>query len=112
MTGAGSRRKGHAFERAVAKLFREIYGEGVKRGFQTRGGGAEEPDVVGTPFHLECKVGKKHSPRAALAQAIRDAKPGMIPVAIVKDDRKEPFVCLRLDDFLELARENHELSMR
>ena len=112
MTGAGVRRKGHNFERWVARQLREIFGAQVKRGIQTREGGSEAGDVVGTPFHIECKVGKKHSPRAALAQSTQDASPGLIPIAVIKDDRKPPFVVMSFEDFLDLARENAELSRR
>jgi len=106
MGGAASRRKGHTWERAVAAKFREVMpGAEIKRGFQTRGGGAEEADVEMPYFHVECKVGKLPNPRAALAQAVRDRQPGKMPIAVVKDDRKPPFVVLHLDDFLDLIGE-------
>lgn len=101
--GKLSRRKGHAFEREIAAELREM-GFNAKRGLsQARGGGAEEADVVGLPgFHLECKRGKKPNPRAALSQAIEDAKPGETPVAVVRDDRSDAFVVLRWEDFLRM----------
>ena len=63
------------------------------------------PDVDAPPFHVEAKRGKKPNPRAAVAQAVADAAPGRIPVAVLRDDRAEPFVVLLLEDFLELVRE-------
>lgn len=101
--GKLSRRKGHAFEREIAAELREM-GFNAKRGLsQARGGGAEEADVVGLPgFHLECKRGKKPNPRAALSQAIEDAKPGETPVAVVRDDRSDAFVVLRWEDFIRM----------
>ena len=106
MGGASSRRKGHSFERKVAQRMREAMpGVEIKRGLQSRGGGAEEADVEMPFLHVECKIGKRPSPRAALSQAVRDAKPGKIPIAVVQDDRQEPFVVLRLDDFLDALNE-------
>ena len=106
MGGKASRRKGHDFERATAIRFREVMpGAEIKRGLQSRGGGAEEADVVCPYFHVECKVGKLPNPRAALAQAIRDAKVGMTPIAVVRDDRQAAFVVMQFDDFLDFIKE-------
>ena len=66
MGGKASRTKGHTFERWVAAEMRKIMpGESIKRGLQSRGGGAEEADVEMPYFHIECKVGKLPNPRAA-----------------------------------------------
>ena len=102
LSGRGCRIKGHAFERAVAKIFREIYGEEVRRGYQTRSG-AEAPDVDGTPFWIECKRGKRTNPKAALRQAL-EAKDERPPIAICKDDRQDIVVMLLLDDFLDILK--------
>ncbi len=108
MGGKASRRKGHDFERDIANRLREVMpGADIKRGLQSRGGGAEEADVVCPYFHVECKVGKLPNPRAALAQAVRDAKPGKVPVAIVKDDRQPPFVVMQLDEWLDFVKLVH-----
>ncbi len=114
---ASQRRKGAQWERDLAKLFAEAMpGGDVKRGIgQSRGGGAEVPDVVCPAFHVEAKVGKLPNPRAALAQAERDvesAESKLWPVAVVKDDRKAPFVTMRLDDFLDLVGEWWEMRQR
>jgi hypothetical protein len=106
LTGAGSRRKGAAWERALARRLRDALGDpDIKRGFQSRDG-TDAPDVDLTGWWIEAKVGRKPNPRAALAQAIAAAPPGRKPVAIVKDDRKEPIVILRLDDFITLIAPN------
>ena len=96
--GSSQRRKGHNFERAVAILFRNHF-KNARRGLQY-GDGSNAPDVDGTPFWIECKVGKKPNPRAALEQATEASNGTRPPVAVVKDDRKEPFVVIKLDDFL------------
>lgn len=102
--GASQRRKGHDWERAVAQRFRETMpGAHVKRGLQSRAGN-DAPDVVVPFFHVECKVGSSFAPEAALAQAEQAcADPTLWPIAVVKRDFKDPFVCMRLDDFLELV---------
>lgn len=103
---AMQRRKGHRFERELARWFRAALGVAAKRGWQSRGGGKEEPDVTGVPkMHIEAKRGKKPSPRKALAQAIADAAPGRWPVAIIRDDRAEAFVVMRLGDWTDLVAE-------
>lgn len=104
--GAMQRRKGATFERALVHRFREAMpGADVKRGLQFRGGGAEVPDVDCPVFHVEAKHGKKPVVRAALQQAQADAVKGKIPIAVIKDNRQEPFVVLGLEDFLDFVKE-------
>lgn len=110
--GASQRRKGHNWEREVARRFREALGYSdreVKRGLsQPRGGTAEEPDVVlpdGLPWWVEAKVGARVNPVGALDQAragIAAAESVKRPLAVCKPDRGIPFVALELDDFLRL----------
>ena len=102
--GMRSRRKGAGFERALVHRFRaELPGLVIRRGAQARGG-SEAPDVDVPGLWVEAKHGQKVNLRAALAQAIRDAGTGRMPVAVCKDDRSEPVVVIRLDDFLALWR--------
>lgn len=110
--GASQRRKGHAWEREVARRFRETFGldeKAVKRGLsQPRGGTGEEPDVVLPPelgWWIECKVGARVNPIGALEQAragIAEAKSSARPLAVCKPDRRTPVVTLDLDAFLAL----------
>lgn len=100
------RRKGHNFEREMARHFRGIFGDDrVRRGLQYRDG-AECADVI-TPFlWVECKRGKQTNPRAALAQAVEaSVGQGYYPVAVCKDDWAEPFVVMQLEDFSDLVRQ-------
>ncbi len=111
---AMQRRKGKVFERWFARTLRERYGDpakedgGVRRGIQSRGGGAEAADVVcdALPkFHFELSHGRNPSVRAKLVQAETDIfarGDGRIAVAIVKFDRDEPIAAMRLSEFLEL----------
>lgn len=109
--GKLSRRKGQTFERWFAKYLRERLGVDAKRGFQSRGGGKEQADVVGVPgIHFELKHGICPNPRAALNQAEEDSELGSIPVAVIKDNRCAPFVVMRLDGFMEFLSAWHELE--
>jgi hypothetical protein len=106
MSGAGSRRKGHDFERAMVLRFAEVFGaDRVRRGLQFRDG-AECADVVAPALWIECKRGKRTNPRAALAQA-KEASlgKGVWPVAVCKDDQEDAVVTIALEDFLDLLRE-------
>ena len=99
------RRKGATWERDVARLFREAMpGTDPHRGSQCRDGG-DAPDVVGVPmFWIEAKHRAAISPEAALRQAQAECKdPTLWPVAVVKRNRSEPFVCMDLEDFLEIV---------
>ena len=112
MTGAGARKKGHDFEREMVRTLREVFtGADVHRGLQYRDG-AEAPDVVCPVFHVECKRGRRTSPKVALKQAIGDCSSGKIPIAICKDDRCDPTVTIGLEDFLEFLREWWTVSQR
>ena len=105
MSGAHSRRKGARFERDMVHRFREVMpGAEIRRGLQCRSGN-EVADVDCPVFWPELKRGKKPNVRAALRQALAAAPKGRVPVAVIRDDRQEPFVALELDDFLELIRE-------
>jgi hypothetical protein len=104
--GARSRHKGAVWERELVHIFSEVFGaENVRRGLQYRDG-AECPDVIAPGLWVEAKVGKLTNPRAAIRQAVdASAGKGLWPVAVSKDDRTEPLVTMRLDDFVDLLRE-------
>lgn len=105
MSGASSRRKGHDFERALVRRFREVMpGAEVRRGLQCRGG-EEVADVDCPVFWVEAKRGKKPVVRAALKQAIETAPKGRIPLAVIRDDRAPAFAVILLDDLLDFISE-------
>ena len=102
MTGKGCRQKGFAFERKVAKLLEEIYGEKVRRGIQSQHHKNETPpDVDFTPFYIECKKMKRPNVKAALLQAEKNTD-GRPCLAITCEDRQPAIASMRLDDFLKI----------
>lgn len=103
MNGRSCRRKGHDFERLIARKLRPVFpGYDVRRGFQSRSGG-EAPDVDVPCFWVECKREIKTNPKAALAQAVRDSEgKGNMPVAICKDDGGPITVTMLFEDFVEV----------
>lgn len=105
MSGARSRRKGSAFERALVHRFREAMPNAtVRRGLQSRSGD-EVPDVELPCFWLEAKHHHRTNIRAAMRQAMAACPPDRWPVAVCKDDHASPLVTMQLEDFLELIRE-------
>ena len=101
------RNKGHNWEREVAARFRRIFGDRVKRGWQTRQGN-DAPDVDGTPFWVECKVGACPNIYAAMDQAdaaLSKAGDVRAPLAVIKRDRRFPLAVMYLGDFLDLVQE-------
>ena len=100
------REKGKRWERDVATRFREAMpGAEIKRGWQARSG-SDAADVECPHFWIECKVGKRPPVVRALVQAEEACGDGpLVPIAVVKQDRQEPTVTLRLADFLDFVRE-------
>lgn len=106
--GRMQRCKGARWEREVASALREIFGEQVCRGWQTRDG-ADDPDVKRVPRQW---VEAKHHHRVNIAAAMRQAteessKAGgnLWPVVYSKSDRDVPLVTMRMSDFLVLLKE-------
>lgn len=90
--GASQRRKGHDFERLVARMLRDA-GFPCRRGRQ--GEGPVEPDIVldppgrlgGITPWIECGHGARMDVESKYMQAVRQSRVGMTPVAIVRRDR-------------------------
>ena len=104
--GKAQRAKGYRFERAVVNDLKDIYGEQVRRGWQSRFG-SDAPDVEGTPYWIECKHHKRVSIKQALKQATEDSeksKEPRTPLAICKDDGKDAIAVMYWSDLVELLR--------
>lgn len=98
--GKRSRDKGAAFERAVANVLALVF-PGAKRGLVQSRSAKEAPDVIGTPWWVECKVGAKPNILGAFGQA-KEASDGRPVLVVVKVDRHEPLVTMTLAEFVKL----------
>jgi hypothetical protein len=101
--GASQRAKGKRGELAARDLLRRLWPEASRGLSQSRGGGAEECDVTGCPYHVEVGVGATVSPVAKMAQAQRDCGE-RTPLVLTKRDRSEWLVTLTWAEFERLAR--------
>lgn len=113
---ARSRTKGAKGEREAAERLRELYPAADRAPMQSRGAKRDGCEVVGTPWHVEVKYTARPadaSPRAAMAQALRDTKgnPPLVMTRIVnRSVRNEPWlVSMQWDDFAEVIAELHAL---
>jgi hypothetical protein len=99
-----SRDKGARYERELAGKFRE-YGYDARRGQQYSGANGDA-DVVGLPgLHIEAKRREKMQLYDWMAQSVRDARPGELPVVMHRASHCETLVTLRLPDFMQLYSE-------
>lgn len=102
---AYQRRKGKTWEQDVARRFREVVPESRRTGYHqvAREGSGIACDVSAAPFRIECKAGARPPILRALEQARQGCPEGWYPIAVCKQDRREPTVTISLDDFLELV---------
>lgn len=100
-----SKRKGKTGELEFSRLCRE-QGYDCRRTAQYCGNTGDAADVVGLPgIHVEVKRVERLNVREAMGQAIRDARPGEIPVVAHRRDRHPWLVTMRLEDWFALYRE-------
>ena len=104
-----SYRKGAEYEREIARALR-AHGLKARRGQQYSGANGD-PDVVCedlAEFHLELKRrGARFSAAElydAMAQAVRDARPGTMPVVLHRVDNEQTLATMRLDDWIKMAK--------
>ena len=104
MAKINSRAKGQRGERAICKILVARGYTRAKRGIQTRGGGAEVPDVVnGIPgYHLEVKWQETLHMDKWSAQAENDAPEDQVPAVVYRRSRQPWRISLKFDDFLDL----------
>lgn len=98
---ASQRRKGASWERDLANRWREKLYPDARRGIGQARSGGEVCDVESTPWWCELKVGQRPDILGAMRQAVK-ATDGRPPLVVVKRDREEPLVCMRLEDFEKL----------
>lgn len=107
--GKSQRVKGHAFERYVAKLFRPIFPQ-ARRGRQVWVT-VTCPDVDGTPYWIECKVGQFPNPVKAWEQALSDQKKAgdtREPLVVVKKDHGQVLVMMSFNEFYKRFSESED----
>lgn len=108
--GKTNQAKSKAFERKIAIAFRVVCPK-AKRSFGQAREGNEIPDIVGTPFWLECGTGSTISIQGKLKQALSDAATtpnsdyrDRPPVVVVHNPRTHVVsVTMTIDDFLALV---------
>ena len=107
---ARSRRKGVAFERSIARRFREIGIDAERNLEEVRHGNSG--DIVlpaSVPLTVQVKCGARPNPYQALREAREAAEPTKrFVVAIVHMDGVGPrkaveMACMPLDDFFEIV---------
>lgn len=108
---AMQRNKGKAFEQAIARDLREIFGAEVRRGWQAREG-SDDPDIICPMIAPECKHQIRPNIPAALEQALRATPPDKYAVAVTKANRSEPLATMRWADFLDLVQTCWQLMRR
>ena len=96
-----SRNKGKRGELEAAHLLRE-YGYGARRGQQFSGANGDA-DVVGLPgIHIEVKRVEKLNISEAMAQSMRDAKTGELPIVLHRKNRQEWLVTMPFTLWMEM----------
>lgn len=110
MQPSGMRRKGHSFERRIAREYRTVFNppERVRRGRQTHR--ADEPDVVVdyAPLWTECGHGAVMNPLTKLKQAEKEARvagkynSNWSIVAVTRRNRAAIRVTMRLETLMRL----------
>ena len=111
--GRGSKNKGAAGERELARVLNELLGLDSIRGRQFCGS-AGNPDVIlqkvkdderlDVPgLHVECKRVERLNLYEALKQSESDAKEGEIPVVCHRRNRDTWIISFRLDKLKELG---------
>lgn len=112
MSGSKSRDKGARFERLIVTLLKACFPD-AHRGQQAHN--PRHADVEGTPFRIEAKHYAKLTYKIALDALAQAEENGerfadeRIPVAVVKEDGKNPMVLLSLRRFIQMV-EKHFYS--
>lgn len=109
--GRQNRARGQAFERLVAKELAKVWPEARRNLSQVRTAKREGGDILGVPYHVECKSGKANL-STAWDQASSDNLVGLPTVVVYRSGRRlmvhllaqvNERICMasvRLDDWL------------
>jgi hypothetical protein len=100
-----SRDKGCRGEREFSRVCRDEGYDGARRGQQYCGLN-NDADVTGLPgIHIEVKRVNRLQLSDAMAQSIRDAKQGEIPIVAHRKDREKWLITMRAEDWFIIFRE-------
>lgn len=100
-----SKRKGKNGELEFSRLCRE-HGYDCRRTAQYCGNTGDAADVTGLPgIHVEVKRVERLNVSEAMGQAIRDARPGELPIVAHRRSHEPWLATMRLEDWFELYRE-------
>ena len=104
MSGRGSRRKGHDFERYVARMLRQIDPSARTARQVAPLEDCQGRDIVTRlPISIQCKSGMRVNALAAFQEARVAARPGETPIAVVHYTQcRLKLAVLPLDRLMEL----------
>lgn len=103
--GKSEREKGKRGEREWARVCRD-HGYDCRRTSQYCGQTGDAADVVGIPgIHQEVKRVERLNVPEAMAQAARDAKPGLLPIVAHRRNEWPWLVTMFAEDWFEIFRE-------
>jgi len=99
--GALSRTKGHSYERAIAKAFRDHGFPEAGRHLEYQTDEANGVDLKNTgPYLVQCKRGRAYAPITAIEEISGEG----VPLLVTKADNKPDMVVMPLAEFLRLVR--------
>lgn len=95
------RQKGHAFERFIAKVFRDLGYDKAHRQLEFQINNAHGIDLAETGrYAIQCKKTKKYVPMNTIQEV--KCSDDQVPVLIAAGDNQEPLVTIPLWAFMEL----------
>ena len=102
-----SKQKGSRAERLLAQILREHGYENARRSAQYCGNTGDAADIVDAipGLHIECKWQEQLRLWSWYEQSQHDANDGEIPTVIFRQNRKPWMVCVSLEDFLKILKE-------
>ena len=103
-----SRRKGHGFEREIAKMLRFVFPK-ARRHLEYQAIEADGVDISGTSFYkFQCKRLRKYASIKMITEINYDEFLGEVPVLVTKGDHSPIMAVLPFDELLRLI----EISQR
>lgn len=102
--GKLARRKGHAFEREIAKIFQQNGWPEAKRHLEYQAAEVQGVDLDNTwPFAVQCKRGRSYAPINKIFE-VQESETGHVPLLVTKGDNQPIMAVLSLADLITLIR--------